>query len=105
MFTHSYLLQAQGQGGGGFQMLILMGGMFLIMYLFMIRPQMKKMKEAKKFQENLQVGDKIVTIGGIHGKIVEIGEKDVVISLDQGRMRVEKAALAADGQVVQPGQK
>lgn len=97
-------MQAQSQGGG-FQMLILMGGMFLIMYLFMIRPQMKKMKESKKFQENLQVGDKIVTIGGIHGKIVEIGEKDVVISLDQGRMRVEKAALAADGQVVQPGQK
>jgi preprotein translocase subunit YajC len=84
-------------------MLILMGGMFLIMYLFMIRPQMKKMKEARKFQEALSVGDKVITTSGIHGKVVEIGEKDVVISIDQGRMRVEKAAISPSGFVAEQG--
>lgn len=95
----------QAQQGGGMGTLLLMGGMFIIMYFFMIRPQMKKMKEAKKFQEALQVGDKIVTTGGIHGKIVEIGDRDVVISLDQGRMRVEKAALSPDRTVTEGQQK
>lgn len=99
---NTIILQAQG---GGIGPLLLMGGMFIIMYFFMIRPQMKKMKEAKKFQEGVQVGDKIVTVGGIHGKIVEVGEKDVVIALDQGRMRIEKAALSPDKTVSEGAQK
>jgi preprotein translocase subunit YajC len=101
---NAIVLQAQ-QSGGGMGMLIMMGGMFLVMYLFMIRPQMKKVKEAKKFQESLQVGDKIVTVGGIHGKVVEIGERDVVVSLDQGRMRIEKAAISPDRTVSEGQQK
>lgn len=80
-------------------MLIMMGGMFVIMYFFMIRPQMKKAKEAKKFQESIAVGDKVMTLGGIHGKVLEVDETTVVIGLDQGRMRVEKAGLAADKRV------
>jgi len=95
-------LQEQGGGAG---LLIMMVGMFAIMYFFMIRPQMKRVKEAKKFQESILVGDKIVTTGGIHGKIVEVGETDVVIALDQGRMRVEKAALSADRRVTEGQQK
>lgn len=101
---HSIILQGQQQGGGA-GLLIMMVGMFAIMYFFMIRPQMKRMKEAKKFQESIQVGDKIVTTGGIHGKVTEVGETDVVISLDQGRMRVEKAALSADRKVTEGQQK
>ncbi|MFY8138687.1 MAG: preprotein translocase subunit YajC [Flavobacteriales bacterium] len=100
---NSVILQAQQ--GGGFGPLLLMGGMFVIMYFFMIRPQMKKMKEAKKFQEAVQIGDKVVTVGGIHGKVVEVGEKDIVMALDQGRMRVEKAALSADKTVSEGAQK
>jgi preprotein translocase subunit YajC len=92
------VLQAQS---GGFGPLLLMGGMFIIMYFFMIRPQMKKMKEAKKYQESIAVGDKVVTVGGIHGKVVEIGDTDIVIALDQGRMRIEKAALSADRKVLE----
>jgi preprotein translocase subunit YajC len=92
------VLQAQGGGVGS---LLLMGGMILIMYFFMIRPQMKKMKEAKKYQEAIAVGDKVVTVGGIHGKVVEIGDTDIVIALDQGRMRIEKAALSADRKVIE----
>ena len=86
-------------------MLLMMGGMFVIMYFFMIRPQMKKAKEAKKFQDGIGVGDKIVTVGGIHGKVVEVDETTVVIGLDQGRMRIEKAALSADRTVSEGQQK
>ena len=92
------VLQAQG---GGFGPHLLMGGMFIIMYFFMIRPQMKKMKEAKKYQEAIAVGNKVETVGGIHGKVVEIGDTDIVIALDQGRMRIEKAALSADRKVLE----
>ena len=84
---------------------LMMGAMFIIMYFFMIRPQMKKAKEAKKFQDGISVGDKIVTVGGIHGKVVEVDETTVVIGLDQGRMRIEKAALSADRTVVEGQQK
>jgi preprotein translocase subunit YajC len=87
---------AAGQDGGSGMTLIFMVGFFAIFYFFMIRPQMKRAKEQKKFQEGVAVGDKIVTLGGIHGKIVEVGETDLVIALDQGRMRIEKAAVSAD---------
>jgi preprotein translocase subunit YajC len=92
------MLQEQGQGGG-LSMLIMMGGMFIIMYFFMIRPQMKKAKEAKKFQDSLEIGDRVMTLGGIHGKIVEIGETDVVMAIDQGRLRIEKAGISATKQI------
>lgn len=85
--------QPQGNAWGSVLMMVAFVGIF---YFFMIRPQMKKAKEQKKFQEGLQVGDKIVTLGGIHGKVVEVGETDLVITLDQGRMRIEKAAVSAD---------
>ena len=86
-------------------MLMMMGGMFVIMYFFMIRPQMKKAKEAKKFQDSIAIGDKIMTVGGIHGKVIEVDETTVVIALDQGRMRIEKAALSADRRVVEGQEK
>jgi preprotein translocase subunit YajC len=98
------LLQAQGEQSM-MPMLLMMGGMFVIMYFFMIRPQMKKAKEAKTFQDGIMVGDKIVTVGGIHGKVVEVDATTVVIGLDQGRMRIEKAALSADKTVSEGQQK
>jgi preprotein translocase subunit YajC len=85
--------QPQASPWGSILMMVAFVGIF---YFFMIRPQMKKAKEQKKFQEGLQVGDKIVTLGGIHGKVVEVGDTDLVITLDQGRMRIEKAAVSAD---------
>jgi preprotein translocase subunit YajC len=86
-------------------LLVLMGGMFAVMYFFMFRPQAKKAKEAKLYQEGIQIGDKIVTLGGIHGKVIEVDDKTVVIGLDQGRMRIEKAALSADRTVSEGQQK
>jgi preprotein translocase subunit YajC len=99
----SILLQAQGQQGGGFTTLIFMVGFFAIFYFFMIRPQMKRAKEQRKFQEGVKTGDKIVTAGGIHGEVIEVDEKSVIIKLDQGRMRIEKAALSPD-RIVTEGQ-
>lgn len=67
----------------------------VVFYFFMIRPQMKKQKELKKFRENLQVGDKVVTIGGIHGKILEVADTTVLLSCESStKMRLEKSAIS-----------
>ena len=76
--------------------LLFMVGFFAIFYFFMIRPQMKKAKEQRKFQEAVQIGDKVMTIGGIHGEILELHETSVVLKIDQGRMRIERSALSVD---------
>ena len=66
----------------------------VVFYFFMIRPQMKKQKELKKFRENLGVGDKVVTIGGIHGKILEVAESTLLIGVDSGKIRIDKSAVS-----------
>ncbi|MFM8596979.1 MAG: preprotein translocase subunit YajC [Flavobacteriales bacterium] len=61
----------------------------------MIRPQMKKQKELKKFREALKPGDKVVTIGGIHGKILEISDATVLIQSEGTKIRLDKAAISS----------
>ena len=69
----------------------------LVFYLFFIRPQMKKSKDQKKFREALKKGDKVITIGGIHGKIIEVQEKTFTIEVEgQNRLRIERSAVAMD---------
>jgi preprotein translocase subunit YajC len=69
----------------------------LVFYLFFIRPQMKRSKDQKKFRESLEKGQKIITIGGIHGRIVEIQDTTVTIEVEgQVRLRIEKSAVALD---------
>ena len=69
----------------------------VVFYFFFIRPQMKRSKDQKKFRESLQKGQKIITIGGIHGRIVEIQDTTVTIEVEgQVRLRVEKSAIALD---------
>jgi preprotein translocase subunit YajC len=72
-------------------MLVLMLGVF---YFFMIRPQQKKQKELKNFRENLKQGDKVVTIGGIHGKILEVTDTTVLINSEGTKIRLEKSAIS-----------
>lgn len=74
--------------------LIMMVLVFGVLYLFMIRPQMKKQKELKKFRENLAVGDKVVTIGGVHGKILAVDESSILIGIESGKMRLDKSAIS-----------
>ncbi len=81
-------------GGGGMSSFVMLGLIVLIFYFFMIRPQLKKQKEQKKFREALKNGDKVVTIGGIHGKILEVNETNVLLSVDNGKLRVEKSAIS-----------
>lgn len=85
------------QGLESYASWILFGGMFLIMYLFMIRPQMKRQREAKEFREAISKGDKIVTIGGIHGKVLSISDLTVVVEVESGKIRVSKTALSPTG--------
>lgn len=69
----------------------------LVFYFFMIRPQMKRQREVKKFRENLQKGDKVVTTGGIYGKIVEVKEQAVVLEIAENvRIKVDKNGLIQD---------
>ncbi len=89
---------------GGLASLIPMVLIIVVFYFFMIRPQMKKAKEAKKFRESLNKGDKIITIGGIHGKITEVAETTFVIETEGGaKLRIEKSAVStgAPGEQIQ----
>lgn len=92
------LLQAAESEGGGMQQLIMFGLIGLIFYFFMIRPQMKRSKEAKAFREGLSVGDKIITSGGIHGKVLEINDTTVLISTESGKLRLEKGSVTMNEQ-------
>ena len=97
MINLTSLLASGGatQGWGQFIPLILI---VVVFYFFMIRPQVKKQKEAKKFMENIQKGDKIVTIGGIHGKISEIQDNAFIIEISDGvKVKVLKTAISMDG--------
>ncbi len=80
---------------GGANQLIMIVLMIGVFYFFMIRPQMKKQKELKKFREGLKAGDKIVTIGGIHGKILEIADTTVLIQSEGTKLRLEKSAVSS----------
>lgn len=78
-------------------MLVMLLLVFVIMWFFMFRPQRKQQKELQKFREGLKKGDKVVTIGGIYGTVVEIKEKSAVIEVDKDvKIRVDKNALQAD---------
>ena len=92
-----FMPPAEGQEGGGIMSFLPLILIVLVFYLFFIRPQMKKSKDQKKFREALKKGDKIVTIGGIHGKIIEVQETTFTIEVEgQNKLRVEKSAVAMD---------
>ena len=92
------LLQAAPGAGQGNYTLFLLGGMILVFYFFMIRPQQKKAKLAKKFQEELQKGDKIVTIAGIHGTVNKVNDDStLLIETSPGSyLKIEKSAISIE---------
>lgn len=106
--TTTMFLAAQAANGGGMQFLIMMVAIFAIMWFFMIRPQQKKQKEIRKFQNSLQEGTSVVTGGGVYGTVKRIDlaankveieiAKGVVISVDKGYVFADIAATAAAGQ-------
>lgn len=86
----------EGQEGGGIMSFLPLILIVVVFYLFFIRPQMKKTKDQKKFREALKKGDKVVTIGGIHGKIVEVKETTLVIDINAAKITIEKSAVSGD---------
>jgi len=97
----SILLMAAPQGQGaqqsGWLSFLPLVLIIVVFYFFFIRPQMKRSKDQKKFKESLQKGQKIITIGGIHGRIVEIQDTTVTIEVENNvRLRIEKSAVAMD---------
>ncbi len=88
------LLQAQG---GNMTFLLTMGAVFIVMYFFMVRPQQKKAKDAKKFIDEMKKGDSVVTIGGMHGKIYELDELTVVLEVDRGtKLKFDRSSISLD---------
>ena len=89
-----FLLQAPAQQGSSWSGLLMIVLIFVIFWLFFIRPQNKRAKEQQKFRESLQKGDKVVTIGGIHGKVEEVRENTVLVSVDHNtKIEFEKSAI------------
>ena len=97
-YLNSVLLAANGQQGGGMVKLVMMGAIILVFWLFMIRPQAKKAKEQKKFVDNMQKGDKIVTIAGIHGVINKINEDGTIqLEVSPGSyLKIEKSSVSME---------
>lgn len=85
--------------GTSYMSLLFWVAIIAIFYFFMIRPQAKKAKEAKKFRESLSKGTQVVTIGGIHGKVVEVLDTVVVIDTGSSKLRIEKSAISPSGVV------
>lgn len=92
---NTVLLQASS--GGGITSFLPIIGMIVIFYFFFIRPQQRKQKETKKYLQEIKKGDMAVTVGGIHGKIMEVSDTTVLLDVDRGtKLLVEKASISLE---------
>ncbi len=93
--NYSILLQASP--GFGFENFLLIGGILVIFYFFMIRPQQKKQKDQKRFTESIKRGDQVITVGGIHGRVSAIEEGTVVLEVEKGaKIRFDKTSISQE---------
>jgi preprotein translocase subunit YajC len=101
----SILLQAAAPAAGGassYSGILMMVLIFVVFYFFMIRPQSKRQKEIKKQREAMQVGDKVVTSGGIYGKVKELKETTVIVEIAENvRIKVDKNSVFASAEAAQ----
>ncbi len=97
----SILLQSAG-GQSQWSGIVMMVVIVAIFYFFMIRPQQKKQKEIQKSRDALKVGDKVITAGGIYGKIKEIGDTYMMVEISNGvNIRVDKTSIFASSEDAQ----
>ena len=100
MNTLIFALQAApaaGQQGSALPTILMFAAIILVMWLFMIRPQRKQQKQLQEFRNSLKKGDKVVTVGGIYGEIIEVNEKTALIRVDGDvKLRVDKQGLVKD---------
>ena len=94
--TNSFTTLAQAaQGGDPMKTIIMFGILFVVMWVVMIRPQQKRQKELKARQESLKVGDKIITIGGVHASVNSISEKTISLRIaDNTFVKYDRSAIA-----------
>jgi preprotein translocase subunit YajC len=83
-------------GGFNLQMMIPMVLIIVVFYFFMIRPQVKKQKDQKKYVDELKKGDKVVTTAGIHGRIIDLNETTFLVEVENGKIRFDKSAISLD---------
>ena len=94
MTTLTSILLQENAAGGGMGGLLMIVAMIAIFYLFMIRPQQKKQKEIKNAREAMRAGDKVVTAGGIHGKIRDIKDTTMIVEIAKGvEIKVDKTSV------------
>lgn len=88
----------QATSSGDYTFLFFMGFMFVVLYFFMIRPQQKKQKEAKKYRDSIKKGDEVVTIGGIHGVVSSVESEDtLLVEIERGiKVKIEKWAISTE---------
>ena len=103
------VLQAAGAAaqptGGGWSMILMLALMFVIMYLFMIRPQRKQQKQLEEMRNSLKKGDKVITAGGIYGTVADIDGNTVLVKVDgEVKIRVDKSSINKDMTAEQPAQ-
>ena len=99
LFTN--ILQASAPAGAQQQSalptILMFAAIILVMWLFMIRPQRKQQKQLQEFRDSLKKGDKVVTVGGIYGEILEVNDKTALIRVDGDvKLRVDKQGLVKD---------
>ncbi|MCR4824287.1 MAG: preprotein translocase subunit YajC [Bacteroidales bacterium] len=96
------LLQATGAAGqnaagGSWSFLLMLAAMFLVMWLFMIRPQRQQQKKLEEMRNALKKGDKVVTAGGIYGTVADVDERTVLMKVDgETKLRVDKSSIQKD---------
>ncbi|MDI3528175.1 MAG: preprotein translocase subunit YajC [Tenuifilum sp.] len=96
MITSFITLQAQ-QGANPMMTFLMFGLIIVVFYFFMIRPQMKRQKELRKFQESLKKGDKVIIAGGVYGKVTEVKEEYVKVEIsDNVEVKVAKSTVIRD---------
>ena len=96
MYLLNFVMQASGQQSPwmSFMPFILI---IVVFYFFMIRPQMKKQKELRKYRESLKKGDKVITTGGIYGKVTEVKDAHVVVEISRDvNVKIDKSAIVMD---------
>lgn len=98
MNTHFTLLMASPDGqGSSMTSIVFLLLIFVVFWFFMIRPQVKKQKDQQKFRESIGKGDKVITIGGVHGKIIEVQDTTFIIEVEgNNRLKIEKTAVSME---------
>jgi preprotein translocase subunit YajC len=86
--------EAQGSGGSGLSSLLLIVGVFVLIYFMMIRPQQRRRREVQNMQSTMGIGDEIITVGGLYGTVREIDDESVLLEIAPGvTARYAKAAI------------